>query len=282
MEDERVTVVVMSRDRRDELLRSLPRHAAPVLLVDNGSTDGTAAAVRQRLPHVPVVELPRNRGALARNIGVALARTPFVAFADDDSWWRPGALREAAALLAAHPRVAVVAARVLVGPSGANDPMNDVMAGSPLRLDGAPGPRVLGFVACAAMVRREAFMSVGGFDPLVRFPGEEEPVALRLAAAGWAVVYVDSLIVHHHPSPSRADPAARAAAVAQSSLTTALLLRPWPQVTRHALALWRGGPAQRRGMLRALSATLPALRRRHSVPESVRRDLELVAAGAAQ
>ncbi|WP_199824794.1 glycosyltransferase [Cellulomonas timonensis] len=214
MEDPRVTVVVMSRDRRDELLGSLPRHAAPVVLVDNGSTDGTAPEVRRRLPHVSVVELAANHGALARDIGVEPARTPFVAFADDDSWWEPGALHEAAELLAAHPRTAVVAARVLVGVPGLEDPMNSVLAGSPLRLAGAPGPRVLGFVACAAMVRRDAFLSVGGFDPLVRFPGEEEPVALRLAAAGWEVftpTRSSSTITRHRPGPTqpRAPPTSR-------------------------------------------------------------------------
>lgn len=276
MEDERVTVVVMSRDRRDELLGSLARHDAPVVLVDNGSADGTALAVRQRHPHVSVVELGSNEGSLARNIGVERSQTPFVAFADDDSWWGPGALREAAAVMAAHPQVAVVAARVLVGAGGREDHMNSVMAASPLRAEGLPGPRVLGFVACAAMVRRDAFLSVGGFDPLVRFPGEEEPVALRLAAAGWRLVYVDSLVVHHHPSPSRADPAARAADVAASSMTTALLVRPWGQVARHAIRLASAGPPQRRGLLRALSTAGPALRRRRPVPAGVRRDMVVV------
>ncbi len=61
-------------------------------------------------------------------------------------------------------------------------------------------------------------------------------------------------------------------------MTTALLLRPWPQVARHAGALWRGGPAQRRGLLRAALTILPALRRRRPVPEPVRRDLAQVAA----
>jgi len=78
-----VTVVVVTLNRRNELLRSLPRHEAPVVCVDNGSHDG-AAGVRRALPDVRVVERPRNRGAAARTIGVELASTPYVAFADDD------------------------------------------------------------------------------------------------------------------------------------------------------------------------------------------------------
>lgn len=277
MEDERVTVVVMSRDRCTELLTSVPRHDARVVLVDNDSTDGSPAQVRSRFPHVTVVELDENVGSLARNVGVELARTPYVAFADDDSWWSPGALHTCAQVLAEHPRVAGVAVAVRVGPDERADPMNAELARSPLRSPGLPGPRVLGFVACATMVRRDAFLAVGGFDPLVRFPGEEEPVALRLAARGWSVVYVDDVVVHHHPSPARSSPQERAAAIARSSMTSALLLRPWPDVLRRAGALAVGGRAQRRGLARSLTSAHLALRRRRPVPEAVRKDLAAVA-----
>ncbi|TWH32006.1 Glycosyltransferases involved in cell wall biogenesis [Isoptericola variabilis J7] len=91
IEDTRVTVVVASRDRRDELVASLGRHRAPVVLVDNGSSDGTPQAVRDAHPHVDVVEAGRNLAAAGRTLGARRARTPFVAFADDDSWWAPAA-----------------------------------------------------------------------------------------------------------------------------------------------------------------------------------------------
>src|SRR5690349_9950310 len=89
VEDPRVTVVVATRNRREELLRSLGHHRAPVILVDNGSDDGSVAAVRERYPWVEVVDLGRNLGAVGRTIGVERATTPYVAFADDDSWWAP-------------------------------------------------------------------------------------------------------------------------------------------------------------------------------------------------
>ena len=89
------TVVVASQNRREELLTTLPRHEAPVVLVDNASTDGTAEAVRAAHPEVTVIALDRNVGARARTVGVRRAGTPFVAFADDDSWWAPGDLARA-------------------------------------------------------------------------------------------------------------------------------------------------------------------------------------------
>jgi glycosyltransferase involved in cell wall biosynthesis len=146
---DRVTVVVATRNRWPDLEQSLPRHEAAVILVDNGSTDGTPERVRERFPHVEVVELPHNQGAVARNIGVRRASTPYVAFADDDSWWAPGALARAAGLFDEHPRLALLAARMLVGPAERPDPVCELMATSPLGRDpDLPGPSVLGFLAC--------------------------------------------------------------------------------------------------------------------------------------
>ena len=187
-----VAVVVASRNRRADLLATLPRHEAPVVLVDNGSTDGTVAAVREAHPQVTVLPLTENVGARARTLGAAEAGTPFVAFADDDSWWAPGDLARAVKIMRAHPRLAVLNARILVGPEERLDPVCREMAASPLGTPpDLPGPALLGFVACAAVVRTEAFSAVGGFDPVVRFPGEEERLALDLAAAGWGLSYVD-------------------------------------------------------------------------------------------
>ena len=70
----RVTTVVATRNRWPDLRHSLPRHTGPVILVDNGSDDGTPRLVRDAFPHVVVVELAGNQGAVARNVGVAAAR----------------------------------------------------------------------------------------------------------------------------------------------------------------------------------------------------------------
>jgi GT2 family glycosyltransferase len=273
-----VTVVVATRNRRAELLATLSRHEAPVILVDNGSTDGTPKAVRAAFPSVTVVELDRNRGAAARNVGVELAGTRYVAFADDDSWWAPGALAEAARLFDTADRLAVLNARILVGAQDRLDPVCDLMASSPLGTEpGLPGPSLLGFVACGAVVRRCAFRSAGGFDDVVRFPGEEERVALDLTSLGWAIAYVDSLVVHHHPSPQRHSPAQREAAVVRAKLLTALMRRPWPVVARTLAQAWRGGRSGRAGIATALPDLAAAVRQRHLLPAAVEARVRLLA-----
>jgi GT2 family glycosyltransferase len=273
-----VTVVVASRNRREELLASLPRHEAPVVLVDNGSTDGTVDAVRDAHPEITVLPLDRNQGARARTLGVLEAGTEFVAFADDDSWWAPGDLARAVAIMRAHPRLALLNARILVGAAEALDPVCKEMAASPLgTAPDLPGPSLLGFVACAAVVRAEAFRAANGFDPVVRFPGEEERLALDLATAGWGLAYVDEVTVHHHPSPRRHASGRRQAGVWRSRLLTALMRLPAGDVGRVFARAVRSGRPGREGLLRAIPDVPAALRRRRPVPERVRADLRRLA-----
>ncbi len=270
VEDGRVSVVVVSRNRREELLRSLARHHAPVVYVDNDSTDGSADAVSTSFPDVEVVRLARNAGAYGRTIGVRRVRTPFVAFADDDSWWAPGALATAAGYFAAHPRLGLIGARILVGPEERLDPTCAEMAASPLPgVPGVPGAPLLGFIACGAVVRVEAFLEAGGFDDVVRFPGEEERLALDLAEHGWQLSYLDDVVAHHHPSPVRGPADARRRALARSSVLTGAMRLP----ARDALARVRRtvaqGPVQRAGVRDALADLAAALRRRRPVSDRV-------------
>ena len=113
--DPRISVVMITWNRRAETLSSLRRLAAlperpKIILVDNGSTDGTVAAVSADHPNVEIVGAGRNLGCAGRNLGVAHCDRPYIAFADDDTWWSPGSLRLAADLFDAHANLALVCA----------------------------------------------------------------------------------------------------------------------------------------------------------------------------
>jgi GT2 family glycosyltransferase len=260
------------------------RHAGPdngaapgssLILVDNGSTDGRADVVARRSRHVRVVRLPFNIGAVARNVGVALARTPDVAFSDDDSWWAPGALAKAATVLKRHQDVAAVAAQIFVGPENRPDSVRADMLDSPLpERPTIPGRLVVGFVACATVVRKEAFLQAGGFDTVVLFAGEEERLALDLLANGWELVHAPQVVAHHDPKPSR-DRSRRVRLIVRNSILTAVMRRPW------AVTLERTAAALRSADGRAcLAAALPraarGLARRRPVPPRVERCLAAV------
>jgi len=121
---------------------------------------------------------------------------------------------------------------------------------------------------------------VGGFDPVVRFPGEEERVALDLAAAGWGMAYVDSVTVHHHPSRKRDDPGRRQAGIWRSRLLTAVMRHPVAGVADVVGTAVRSGRPGLEGLVRAAPDLPAALRRRRTVPEHVRADLRLLAGAA--
>ena len=166
----RVSIVVLTCNRRDDVLRTLDRLATiepgiAIVVVVNGSRDGTVAAVRAKHRRVRLVEIDQNAGAAGRNAGVAACTTPFVAFCDDDTWWERDSIARAAAVLDAHPTLAAVTARVLVGHGRREDPTNARMAGSPFQNTlGVPGSEVVGFLAGACMMRRDAFVAAGGYD----------------------------------------------------------------------------------------------------------------------
>jgi GT2 family glycosyltransferase len=284
------TVVVVTRDRRESLLLTLDRlrelpEAPPVVVVDNGSSDGSAAATRRRHPAVRVIEAGRNLGPAARTEGVRSAETPFVAFSDDDSWWAPGSLARAAELLRAHPRLGLIAARILVEPGGRLDPTCRLMERSPLPPDGVAGcPQVLGFVACGTLVRRAAFLGVGGFRPWFGIGGEESLLAIDLHAAGWTLIHAPDIVAHHHPA--NGGRTTRGRAERRNALWTAWLRRPLPRALRITAATVRSAPADAPGTLAAAARGLPwIVRERRVVPsetESALRAVERAApAGAA-
>ncbi|MFO0593116.1 MAG: glycosyltransferase [Polyangiaceae bacterium] len=278
---DRVTVSVLTHDRAESLENTL-RHLlaaaedAPILVVDNGSTDKTEEVIARFSPRVGHVRLHENHGAAGRNAGILAANTPFVALCDDDTWWERGSLARAVEALETYPRLAVVTARIQVGPEGREDPTNAIMAKSPLaaRAD-LPGPSLLGFMAGASMVRRAAFLHVGGFDPRFFLGGEEILVAVDLARAGWTMSYLPTATVRHLPSPAR-DVEGRRFLLARNALWFHWLRRPL-KVALHRTAdvLKRApeDPAVRRALMSAIRGLPWVLRERLPVPEDIESDL---------
>jgi N-acetylglucosaminyl-diphospho-decaprenol L-rhamnosyltransferase len=229
-ETDDVTIVVATRNRPERLAETMRHHRAPVIVVDNGSDEPV------RVPGADVVRLDDNIGAAARNVGVERARTRYVAFADDDSYWESGSLQRAAALLRAHPRTALLSAEVRIGADRRLDPVSAEMAAAPLGTPpGAAGPAILGFLACAVVVRRDAFLAAGGFRPRLFVYGEEALLAMDLAAAGWRLSYAPSLLVRHFPTPSGRNQRGRRRIEARNRVLTALLRRP-PSVVARTMA----------------------------------------------
>lgn len=270
-------VVIATRNRAQSLCTTLERLSSlperpHIVIVDNGSTDGTPEMVTDRFPQVTVIPLETNLGAAARNIGVDALTTDYVAFCDDDSWWTAGALRRGAELFDRHATLGLLAGKVLTGECAKPDPTCTLMANSPLgQPHGLPGPRILGFMACGAMVRREAFLSVKGFNPHFGIGGEENLLALTLAAQGWELVYVENVVAHHYPSPIR-DRQARSVLTTRNDLWTTWLRRPPRKVATETLAVLAKTLTERsarQGLTEAVHGLPWVLQQRKPLPDYV-------------
>lgn len=281
----RTTVVIATRDRPVELARTLDRlhtdtPATPIVVVDNASAEPVQPWVRARRPDVDVIRLESNRGAAGRTVGVRRAQTEFVAFCDDDSTWGPGVFAAAERTFDAYPSLAALAARTLVGEQQRPDAITQALAHSPLpRLDPLPGPRILGFLACSAIVRRTAYLGVGGFDPLLHFAGEERKLALDLATHGWVLCYLDALVARHCPSEVRPPSTWRRRREMRNDALTEWMRRPVRTALGSSAGLMRRalGDDCARGAVGDVLRLLPvALARRRPLPAPVERDVRLL------
>ncbi|MEE6178270.1 glycosyltransferase family 2 protein [Mycobacterium sp. 050134] len=277
--DARLSVVVITHNRRAELDRTLGRLAdlpeqPRVIVVDNASTDGTADMVRSRYPGVVLLTPGINLGAVGRNLGVRAADTPYVAFCDDDTWYDPGALRLAADLLDAHPSLAVVTGNIIVEPRGTLDAICTEMAQSPLpRTPGIPGHPLLSFLAGVSIVRRQAFIDAGGFSARLWLGGEEELLASDLARAGWHMSHVPEIVAHHQASRLR-DAHLRRRHGIRNTLWFNWLRRPLPGAAVRTARLLRRLLRDRvtaQGIADALRGLPWVLRERNPVPTNVER-----------
>jgi len=284
-----VTVAVVSwntRDLLDACLRALePDHragTARVVVVDNGSHDGSPELVRTAHPWVVLVERPDNPGfGTAADVALEHADTPFVAVANADVAPDPGAMDTLLAAAAAHPRAGVLAPRLRT-PDGATQHsvhpfpslrqvaavdlgLARVLPGEARRLalEGAWDPDRAREVDWAhgafLLVRREAWDAVGGFDRTMWMYAEDLDLCWRIRRAGWTTRYVPQAQVHHHVAASTSqawgeDRLARSQRAAYAWSTSRL----GPARTRLLRGLAVGAGQVRTGALGAAARVRPA------------------------
>jgi glycosyltransferase involved in cell wall biosynthesis len=192
------TVLITTKDRRDQLRDALASVLAQegatieVLVLDDGSQDGSAEMVRQAHPAARVHREERSLGVVAaRNLGHRLARGAVVFTLDDDAVFRsPGTVAQTLEDLAG-PRIGAVAI-----------PHVDVTAGGAFVRRSVPDRRGIWicptFSAGACAIRRDVFAELGGYQPDFGRQGEEADFALRMIDAGWWCRLGRAEPIHHH------------------------------------------------------------------------------------
>lgn len=182
----RVSVVIPTFNRRDllgEAVESALQQTYPeveVVVVDDGSTDGTPAFLESMKDRIRGLRLPRSGVSAARNAGIAASTGDFVAFLDSDDLWDPDKIERQMELFRRHPETGMVGGGCrYIGPGGQ-------------RLSGEEnGPPVVGLAelqistalpgsASNVLVRRSVLEDVGGFDPTL-FRAEDRELWIRIA-----------------------------------------------------------------------------------------------------
>lgn len=212
-----------------------------ILVVDNGSTDGSPALIIERYPTIRMVPLSANLGFTGGvNAGIEVASGEIIILVNNDAIADSRFVAELTNALSREPRAAAVTARILLahrysrvpaGTAGAlvaangaawgvNDDDGDALINStgnemtlsgngrdrdwlvPVRMDHRSAGPVMGFSGGAVALRRSAVAGVGGFDDRLFMYYEDSDLSWRLRRAGWVILYEPSAVVHHEHAAS--------------------------------------------------------------------------------
>jgi glycosyltransferase involved in cell wall biosynthesis len=213
LKDPKIALVIVTRNRQQRLARALqslqklrPQRAWELILVDNGSTDGTAQVLERfaaEFPHpVRLVYEPGLGQGNARNAGWKSARAEIIAYLDDDCYPADDFLDAVVECFVEAPNLGFISGRILLYDE--TDRRMTIQE-SITRVSIAPYSFILpGIIQGAnSAFRRVSLAEVDGFDPRFggakgQFLAEELDVAVRISAAGWHGAYDPRPLVYHH------------------------------------------------------------------------------------
>lgn len=204
-----VSAIVCTRNGRDRIggcLRALQasqcRHGFEIVVVDDGSTDGTPDFIRQHFPEVVLEQIPPSGLSAARNAGARIAKADILAYTDDDCIPDRNWLQQVIDFLGGHPDHAAVG-----GPNLPQQPTHwreAVVCAAP----GAPSHVLLNdtdaehLPGCNLVVRKQALEQIGGFDSRFHTAGDDVDFCWRLQDADLRLGFSPAAFVWHWRRPT--------------------------------------------------------------------------------
>lgn len=197
----RATVVITSKNRKDDLRRALAscmrQTARPeILVIDDGSSDGTADMVRQEFSTVRLLRDETSKGLIVqRNRGALQASGDVIISIDDDADFpSPDTIAHTLGEFV-DPRIGAVAIP-FVNVNYSNEILQRAPSGDDVLVTSA-------YIGTAHAVRRDVFLRLGGYREYLFHQGEEEDFCIRMLNAGFVVRLGSANPIHHYESPTR-------------------------------------------------------------------------------
>jgi glycosyltransferase involved in cell wall biosynthesis len=195
------TVVIATKNRKDDLRKAVASALAQVahpqvLVMDDGSTDGTSEMIRGEFPAVQLERAEQSAGYIVqRNRGAAIARTEFIFSIDDDAEFSsPNVVSQTLAEFSDRRVGAVAIPLINVNLD------NRILQLAP---DNTGIYVVSSYIGTAHALRRDLFLKLGAYREALHHQGEEEDFCIRMLAAGFVVRAGRADPIRHYESPKR-------------------------------------------------------------------------------
>lgn len=208
-----VHVLVLNYNGKNHLEYCLPSLLATeyqsyrIVLLDNGSTDGSVEYARENFPQVTIIQNGQNLGwAAGNNVGILYALdhgADYIVLQNNDTKVDPRWLSGAVQVCEANPRIGVVGFKMLQEYIQGEDPEGEqfeMLMVAWDHLEVTPTDHITG---AALFVRAEVFRDVGLFDEANTFYGEEDDLEYRARRAGYRLVRINVPLWHYNAGSSR-------------------------------------------------------------------------------
>lgn len=200
----RVSVVLVNWNRREDILDNVAalrrQHYRDfeIIVVDNGSTDGSVERLRLE-PDIRLVEMGENRGpSAARNVGVERAKGEYTFFLDSDAVLSRRGLTRLVHLMDRETDIGLAGCRVL---NYFTREIDQWIYSQPYASHARKRFETYSFSAAGAIVRTKLFREVGGFWEQLFIYNEEVELSIKIHQAGYRVIYCPQVTVFHRVAP---------------------------------------------------------------------------------
>lgn len=182
-----------------------------ILIVDDGSTDGSVEKIRQRFPDVNVIVNPRNLGpGFARNNGLLNAKGDYVLFLDSDTAFSDiKTLERFVDFYNSHPEAGCIGGEIRATSQDTSQVYGKIIdwdgSSHDVRVGRSDKDRFIKcdyLATCCCMVSKQLAIEVGGFDPYFSYGGEDKDFGCRVSQKGYVNYLVSSCSINHYHSSS--------------------------------------------------------------------------------